>query len=118
MEVEKHTCSQCGNIDCIPTNNQVYWANITHNLAGMAHAAGIRNALWCPDRDGIKKASELIKPLTDGLKRLKEDPERFEKFNSPNGWGLYRHLVPFVEKYLNGCRSVCRDYCWYFHCPL
>lgn len=83
----------------------VYSANITHNLTGMAEEAGIYKALWRPDEIGITKASQLIEPLTAGLALLKSDPPRFEAFNSPNGWGMYEHFVPFVEKYLDACKE-------------
>lgn len=81
----------------------VYDANITHNLGPMAREAGIYAHLWRPDDIGIEKAGQLIQPLTDGLALLKSDPERFKAFNSPNGWGMYEHFVPFVENYLNAC---------------
>lgn len=84
-------------------SEDVYWANITHNLTEMADAAGIYQALWRPEEIGITKASQLIDPLTFGLKKLKDDPEFYEKFNSSNGWGLYEHFVPFVSEYLQAC---------------
>lgn len=84
---------------------EVYWANITHNLVGMADAAGIYQALWRPEEIGITKASQLIEPLTKGLELLKSDPAKFEAFNSPNGWGLYENFMPFVEKYLEACKE-------------
>ncbi|OWK35178.1 hypothetical protein [Fimbriiglobus ruber] len=86
----------------------IYEANITHNLGRMAREAGIYEALWRPEEIGITKAEQLIEPLTKGLALLKSDPARFEAFNSPNGWGMYNHFVPFVEKYLEACRE-CPD---------
>lgn len=80
-----------------------YGANITHNLGKMADAAGIYEHLWRPDELGIYTASELIKPLTVGLEKLKANPAKYERFNAPNGWGMYEHFVPFVEKYLRAC---------------
>lgn len=84
---------------------EVYSANITHNLGKMAREAGIYQHLWRPDELGIKQAGELIMPLRAGLELLKSDPERFQKFDSPNGWGLYKHFVPFVENYLEACEQ-------------
>ena len=84
---------------------EVYSANITHNLGKMANAAGIYQHLWRPDELGIKQAGELIMPLRAGLELLKSDPVRFKKFDSPNGWGMYVHFVPFVEKYLDACEQ-------------
>lgn len=83
----------------------VYSANITHNLGKMADAAGIYQCLWRPEEIGIIKAAQLIEPLAKGLELLKSDPARFEAFNSPNGWGTYKHFVPFVEKYLEACKE-------------
>ena len=83
----------------------IYDANITHNLNRMATEAGIYQHLWRPDEIGIKKAKDLIIPLEDGLVLLKSDPERFEAFNPPNGWGDYDGLVRFVRNYLTACRQ-------------
>ena len=87
------------------SSSEVYWANITHNLNKMADEAGIYKHLWRPDEVDITKASQLIEPLQAGLEKLKANPEHFEKFNSPNGWGMYEHFVPFVEKYLQACEE-------------
>ena len=83
----------------------VYESNITHNLNDMAEEAGIYKHLWRPDEIGITKASQLIEPLGNGLALLRSDPAHFEKFDSPNGWGLYIHFIPFVEKYLDACKT-------------
>ena len=83
--------------------NEVYWANITHNLGLMADAVGIYHHLWEPETLGIVKAEQLIMPLFDSLELLKSDPERFKTFNPLNGWGTYEGLVSFVEEYLKAC---------------
>jgi hypothetical protein len=83
----------------------VYEANITHNLGAMANEAGIYQHLWRPEEIGITKAAQLIEPLRAGLALLKTEPQRFEKHNAPNGWGLYEHFVPFVENYLAACEE-------------
>lgn len=84
---------------------EVFKANITHNLGRMAEEAGIYQHLWRPEEIGITKAHQLIEPLRNGLALLRSDPVRFEKLNSPNGWGLYVHFVPFVAKYLRACEE-------------
>ena len=84
-------------------NDDVYSANITHNLNTMAEAAGIYECLWRPDEIGITLAAQLIDPLSHGLQELCRDPERFRSLNPPNGWGSYEVLVSFVEKYLLAC---------------
>lgn len=84
---------------------ELYSANITHNLGEMARQAGLYDAMWRPEECGITKASQLVEVLERGLKLLREKPEHFRAFNAPNGWGKYKHLVPFVEGYLEACRE-------------
>lgn len=102
----------------------LYSANITHNLGQMAGEAGIYNALWRPyklkpdfiDPNNYEKemdfeskqiivAKDLIPIVEKGLNKLKSNPEYFKKFNSPNGWGMYEHFVPFVEDYLEALKQ-------------
>jgi len=84
-------------------DEEVYSANITHNLNTMAEAAGIYDCLWRPEEIGITYAAQLIDPLSHGLQELCRNPERFLPLNPPNGWGDYEGLVSFVEKYLLAC---------------
>lgn len=84
---------------------EVYSANITHNLNRMADAAGIYGAMWRPAENGFSKADDIINPLEAGLADLKARPEHYEQFNAVNGWGLYKHFVPFVEAYLEACKA-------------
>jgi len=89
----------------VEDNEEVYWANITHNLGKMADEAGIYQALWRPEEIGKTKASEIIDLLEKGLSDLKARRIHFEQFNAKNGWGTYEHFVPFVEKYLDACKE-------------
>lgn len=82
---------------------EVFSANITHNLNKMASEAGIYKACWRPEEMGATKAKDIVAILEKGLEDLKSRPEYFEKFNASNGWGLYEHFVPWVEKYLSAC---------------
>ena len=86
-------------------SDEVYSANITHNLNKMAREAGIYEHLWRPEEIGITKANQLIVPLSAGLIILRSDPERFQKLNPENGWGNYVGLVKFVENYLDACKK-------------
>jgi len=97
------TCYACG--QSTSEKEGLYSANITHNLATMASEAGIYEALWRPEEKGYTHAKDLIKPLEKGLKKLIANPAKYEKFNSPNGWGMYEHFVPFVQQYLEACRE-------------
>ena len=84
-------------------SDEVYSANITHNLGKMANEAGLYEFLWRPDEIGITKAKELIDPLREGLHKLELDPNRFSQYNPENGWGSYEGLVSFVQRYLDAC---------------
>lgn len=88
---------------CEDEDDEIYSANITHNLSKMASEAGIYKHLWRPEELEITKASELLEPLTTGLALLRSDRERFEAFNPDNGWGSYEGLVNFVGAYLEAC---------------
>ncbi len=92
-------CDKCKRKD------EVYSANITHNLGRMADAAGIYKALWRPEDIEAKQAKDIITILEKGLANLKARPDYFKQFDAPNGWGLYVHFVPFVENYLEACRA-------------
>lgn len=85
--------------------DEVYSANITHNLNTMAVEAGIYKHLWRPDEIGISQATQLINPLRQGLDLLENDSQRFEKFNPKNGWGDYDSLVGFTRSYLKACEQ-------------
>ena len=87
-------------VDCT-----VYSRNITHNLGGMAHAAGLYEACWRPEERGWSKAKDLIEPLSSGLGQLASDPKKYEIFNPSNGWGDYGQLVSFVSDYLKACNK-------------
>lgn len=102
---ESCECPTCGHAHTREVTEEVYWANITHNLGRMADAAGIYKPLWCPEEIDITHARQLIEPLRTGLAQLKADPAHFEQFNAPNGWGLYVHFVPWVENYLAACEA-------------
>lgn len=88
-----------------PKRVYFFEANITHNLGKMAGEAGIYYQLWRPEEIGVKRAGEIIKPLEQGLFLMKSQREEFEKFNAKNGWGLYKHFVPWIEKYLDACKK-------------
>lgn len=84
---------------------EVFWANITHNLAPMAREAGIYDCLWRPGEEGFQTARQVAPILERGLVRLLSDPKKFKKLDSPNGFGTYEGFVKFVEKVLAGCRE-------------
>lgn len=88
-------CKHCG--------QSVFSQNITHNLGNMASAAGLYQALWCPNEIGITKAAQLIPILENGINRLNKNPVEFKKYEPKNGWGTYADFVPWVAAYLEAC---------------
>ena len=101
LKIENRKC-ECGQNN-INVDEEVFEANITHNLTRMASEAGIYKHLWRPEELNITKAKDLIKPLTDGLKDMKSRPDHYKKFNADNGWGVYNDFIPWIEKYLEAC---------------
>lgn len=120
VDIIRKSCEHCGRSD------DMYTANITHNLGNMAMAAGIYEALWRPymlhdtfvpfgegeyekeynyEESVTMYAKDIIPKLKAGLRRLKRSPEKYKKFNSENGWGMYEHFVPFVAEYLKECEK-------------
>lgn len=96
---------QCGHKHKKDWRECYFWQNITHNLGGMAKAAGIYHACWRPEEIGAKQAKDIIPLLEAGLKWLRENRAEAEKHNAPNGWGMYENFVPWVERYLEACRE-------------
>ena len=80
-------------------------ANITHNLVEMADEAGVYMSVWRPEESGILKAGQLIPVLRKGIEMMEADPDRFRKFDSPNGWGTYDDFLPWLKKYLGACEE-------------
>jgi hypothetical protein len=108
-----------------PQRECLYTDNITHNLGKMADAAGLYEALWRPYRlkegynipendyqaeykfeeDNPVKAHEIIEIIEKGLADMIARPVYYKTFNSSNGWGIYKHFIPFIEKYLEALKE-------------
>ena len=86
-------------------SNEVYSANITHNLGRIAVECGVYEACWQPEENGITHASQLIEPLTEAIAKLKGNPDYYKQFNPKNGWGDYDGFVKFLEQYLKACKE-------------
>ena len=90
---------------CLTTEagEELYSANVTHNLNKMAVAAGIYECLWRPDEIGITTAGQIIEPLAAGLTKLVTDKAKYEELNPENGWGSWNCFVPWCASYLQAC---------------
>jgi hypothetical protein len=92
-------------IECPRCHQEMFSANITHNLTAMAEEAGIYGIVWRPEENGITQAGQFIEPLTKAIAEMKADPARFEKHNSPNGWGMFENFLPWLEELLAACKQ-------------
>lgn len=88
----------------------LFATNITHNLIEMAEKAGIYKCIWRPEEVGANYAEGITLCLGEGLKLLKDAPDYFRKFDSPNGWDTYDVFVAFVEEYMDNCMDYPKAY--------
>lgn len=102
MSLDVYLKSKCGTCN---KGDELYWANITHNLSAMAYEAGVYQHLWRPEELNLTTAKQLIEPLKLAITLMKSDPDRFKKHNAKNGWGDYTSFLSFVEKYLQACTA-------------
>lgn len=103
-EFAERQCEHCGSF-VRTIGDELYSANITHNLAAMAKEAGIYEALWRPEEIGVTQGGHLVALLRAGLNALEADPDHFKGLNPVNGWGSYDALVRFVRNYLEACEQ-------------
>lgn len=108
-----------------PQRESLYSSNITHNLGKMASEAGIYEALWRPyqlkegynipegdyqaeykfEEENPVRGYEIIPVIEKGLEDMIARPAHYKTFDSPNGWGLYKNFIPFIEKYLEALKE-------------
>ena len=92
-------------VTLIEDGEEVYEANITHNLGKMADEAGIYYELWRPKEVGATHARDIIEAVQVGLKKMEDDPDKYKEWDSSNGWGLYIHFIPWIRNYLEACKE-------------
>jgi len=92
-------CDRCERGD------NVFAANVTHNLGEMAAKADLYQALWRPEEIGATLARHITPLLKRGLAKLEAQPDEMRRLNPPNGFGTYEYLVFFTRKYLAACEA-------------
>jgi hypothetical protein len=108
-----------------PQRETLYSSNITHNLGKMASEAGIYEALWRPyqlkegysipegdyqaeyefEEKNPVRAYEIIAVIEKGLEDMIARPTHYKTFDTPNGWGIYDHFIPFIAEYLEALKE-------------
>lgn len=74
-----------------------YRANITYNVGELIrHATGLQ-WLNC-ENNGL--CANIIPYIRRGLEKLRAHPERYKKYESPNGWGTVEGVISFFAKVL------------------
>lgn len=96
---QKTLICDCGKTHILE-EEEVFSANITHNLGTMAEKAGIYETVWSPYD---LKAGDLIEPLLKGITEMKDKPDYYKKFDAKNGWGTYNDFVPWLDNLLQAC---------------
>jgi len=84
-------------LDSSSSHQLVYERRIMIESKTIAALAEIYDHLFCPEKLKISKASQLIKPLTLGLFKIKSDPDYYGAFYG------YEDFLSFLEEYLNAC---------------
>ena len=72
-----------------------YDGNITYNVYEMLEVAFGKNHLkkW-----NDLSCDKFIRDLEKGYIDLKENPKKYKKYDSPNGWGTYETTLYSIEK--------------------
>lgn len=99
----KETCYHCGQE--YYAEQELFYANITHNLGKMAQEAGIYLALWRPEEIGATIASDITDIVETGLTDMLVNPDKYKEFDSPNGWGIYVDFMPWIKNYLEALKK-------------
>ena len=99
IDLTANCCEYCGR------SEEVFDANITHNLGRMAEEAGVYKVLWRGPENGIEKAEQLIVPLQEAVESMTSNPAHYRTFDAENGWGTYKHFLPWLQKLLAACEE-------------
>lgn len=94
-------CPHCGQMMTVtPELEELFSANITHNLTRMWREAGVFDALY--ESEG-KRAADIVGALTEGVATMAREPDRFHAFSAPNKWGTYEQALPWLERVREAC---------------
>jgi hypothetical protein len=91
--IDPKCCPHCGGI--IPGEAMELFArNYTHNVVPMWKKAGVYEALY---KSEGHRAGEYIEAMERGVADMKANFSEYEKLDSPNGWGLAKNAMPWLE---------------------
>jgi hypothetical protein len=82
---------------------QIHTQNITHNLQPMWHKAGIYDALY--ESEGQVVTDLYVDRIRRAVQEMETNFNDYQKLDSPNGWGLARNALPWLQRWLAACRA-------------
>ena len=98
LEEDWNYCPICGGYIL----DYIHSQNITHNLNKLWKALDCYDELY--NSEG-KKAIEVLSKLEKAYKKVSENEGKYQEYNSPNGWGLVEHAIPWLKKLISAIQS-------------
>jgi hypothetical protein len=84
-----------------PHQVELYWANITHNVASMWQRAGCFEALY---KSEGKAAADILPALERAEGEMRREPGAYRALDPSNGWGSYDSALEWLGKLIAACR--------------
>ena len=81
-------------------NEEIFDANITHNVVSMWEKAGCCEALYKSDG---QKAMDVRDIIVDAVVDMMKHKAEYKKLDSPNGWGIYEDAFKFLLSVAVAC---------------
>ena len=83
--------------------------NITWNVGVMIRkSTGLKWESECGHMEGYAK--DIIPHITEGLSKLLTEPEKYKRYESPNGWGTINGCVRFFQEILSAWQYIVDTY--------
>lgn len=90
-------------VDCDVDVDICHASNITWNLRAMiVHSTGLE---W-KNEENNGLAKDIIPSIQKGLTELTEHPEKYRKYEAPNGWGTVEGCKRFFHEILNAYEEL------------
>lgn len=81
-------------------NEEIFDANMTHDVTPMWHKAGCYDALYMSDG---QKAMDVRDIIVDAVVDMMKYKKEYQKLDSPNGWGTYDDAFKFLLSVAVAC---------------
>ena len=95
-DVNLYAPTECGQL------TDVGRRNYTWNVSPMYYDALGGDGL---SQFGRMNAKDALPILKEGVRKMKESPEKYREMNPPNGWGNYEGALDLLEWMLKKCEE-------------